>query len=361
MSDIKSINERRRPKMEKECSLNEKELFNCTFVKTVLMLIVVIYHCMVYWSGSWFIGEPAYSSKWLGNIALWMNSFHIYGFTLVSGYLFYALKHERGKYSQYAPFVVNKAKRLLVPYIVVSLIWAIPFGVCFLRYGIADIIEKFLLGTSPSQLWFLLMLFVVFAIFHPLSNFFEKNNLPGVAVVLAFYGIGIIKPSIVPNVFQIFTAFTYLPLFWLGFKIRQYGSLGLRKIPSLVWIVADILIFALLRYLQGFDGLIFTVVRIGGEFVLHIVGALMAFVLLQNLADRINWKQSRIFALLSQNSMPIYLLHQQVVYVFIYWLNGILNPYVHVTFNFIGAVLISLCISLLLMKFKWTRILIGEK
>ena len=34
--------------------------------------------------------------------------------------------------------------------------------------------------------------------------------------------------------------------------------------------------------------------------------------------------------------------------------------YVHVTVNFIAAISISLLISFLLMKFKWTRTLIGE-
>ena len=30
------------------------ELKNCYFVKTILMLLVVGYHSMVFWSGDWF-------------------------------------------------------------------------------------------------------------------------------------------------------------------------------------------------------------------------------------------------------------------------------------------------------------------
>ena len=94
----------------------QTELSNCTFVKTILMLIVVIYHCILFWKGTWFTGNPVYESKLLDILATWMNSFHIYGFTLVSGYLFHYLKCEKTKYDRFVPFVINKFKRLLVPY-----------------------------------------------------------------------------------------------------------------------------------------------------------------------------------------------------------------------------------------------------
>ena len=59
--------------------------------------------------------------------------------------------------------------------------------------------------------------------------------------------------------------------------------------------------------------------------------------------------------------MPIYLFHQQVVYVLIYCLNGVLDPYIHVGVNIVGTMLVSVLISSVMMRFKWTRILIGEK
>ena len=59
--------------------------------------------------------------------------------------------------------------------------------------------------------------------------------------------------------------------------------------------------------------------------------------------------------------MTIYLFHQQIIYVCLYALNGLVNPYIHATINFIVAMISSSIISLILMKFKSTRILIGEK
>ena len=321
----------------------------------------MLYHCIVFWNGTWFTGNPVYESDTLFLISRWFNSVHIYGFTLVSGYLFYYLKCEEGKYSKYAPFAVNKAKRLLVPYTFVSIMWSIPFAVYFFHINATDIIKSYALGISPSQLWFLLMLFFVFMIFYPLTSFFDKHNVGGALTVLTIYAIGLVGSMKLSNIYQIFSTFMYLPLFWLGFKIRQYGSDTLMKIPSLVWIAVDVLLFILVQYLSGFDATIIKLLNLGFTFLLHIIGALMAFVVLQRLANKVNWKESKFFSFLSKNSMPVYLFHQQVIYVFISLLNGVINPYLHAGINFIGAMVISLLISTLLMKFKWTRFLIGEK
>jgi len=337
------------------------ELSNLNFVKTILMLIVVLYHCILFWNGNWFVGEPAYASQVLSIVAQWMNTFHIYAFTLVSGYLFYYLKCENGKYDRFFPFLINKVKRLLVPYVFVSLVWVIPFTVYFFQHSISDIIINFGLGVSPNQLWFLLMLFGVFIFFYPLSGFFQKHKIGGIVLVIAFYGIGLIGQAVLPNVFQIFHACTYIPLFWLGFKIRQYGSGFLRRIPTIVWIILDISLFILFRVVSGLNGFMVALLKQGIHFLLCIVGSLMAFVILQKLASRVSWKDSKIFSFLSKNSMTVYLLHQQVIYIFIFLLNGVINPYIHSVVNFLGAMLISLSLASLLTIFKWTKFLIGEK
>ena len=341
--------------------VRQTELDNCVFVKTVLMLIVVIYHGIIYWTGTWFPVELAFSSEILSLLSKWLNTFHIYGFALVSGYLFFYLKCECGKYGRFLPFAVNKAKRLLIPYIFVASVWVAPFAVYFFRYGAVQLIRRYVLGIFPNQLWFLLMLFGVFMIFYPISSFFEKRNLCGAAAVLCIYGVGIIGKMKIPNVYQIFEACAYIPFFWLGFKIRQYGSAFLRKIPIVVWLLTDVALFALSEFVSDYDGIFFALFKLGIAFVLHIVGALMAFVILQKLATKVNWKDSRVFSIFSKNSMPVYLFHQQIIYLSVYFLNGKLNPYLHATVNVIVALLISLSISLIMMKFKWTRLLIGEK
>lgn len=337
------------------------ELNNCTFVKSVLMLLVVLYHCVVFWTGTWFSCQPANESAFLSVLAGWLNSFHIYGFALVSGYLFYYLKYEKGKYAQYIPFLKQKAKRLLVPFAFVAAVWVIPISYLFFSFDLGEFVSKYILGIAPAQLWFLLMLFGVFALFYPLSNFMKENQVLGAVAILGIYGIGLVGQTVLPNLFQAFRACMYMPIFWLGFKLRQWGSSWLNRIPALLWLLAHILLFVLMEYLKTSSGVIFTLMRLGLDFVLHVVGALMAFAVLQKLANKINWQKSKVFGFVGKLSMPVYLLHQQIIYVCIYFLNGHLNPYIHATVNFICAMGISLALSALLMRFRITRVLIGEK
>lgn len=75
----------------------EKELNNCTAIKAILMLIIVIYHSMrVYAEGTWGPYAPMQDAPILGYISDWLNSFHVYAFTLISGYIFSFIKYERG-------------------------------------------------------------------------------------------------------------------------------------------------------------------------------------------------------------------------------------------------------------------------
>ena len=94
--------------------------------------------------------------------------------------------------------------------------------------------------------------------------------------------------------------------------------------------------------------------------MLNILGSIMAFVVLQKLALWVSWKEKPKFLYLTERSMPIYLFHQQLIYILIYWFNGWIHPYIHVLVNFIAATVGSVFITNLLLKIKVTRTLIGE-
>ena len=195
-----------------------------TFTKTVLMIIVVLYHSMALWTNEWSIGKPVIQSAVISYVALWFNSFHIYGFVVISGYIFFCLKHEKGKYEVFSHFVTQKARRLLVPVIFVSIIWAIPFGIAMLNYDKGKIISNYILGISPNQLWFLWMLFWVFMISWVLFDFIKTHTILSGLLVIVLYGLGIFGSSLLPNFFQIWTACQFVVYFWIGIKFRQFGT-----------------------------------------------------------------------------------------------------------------------------------------
>lgn len=348
-------------KQSQDLAIREQELENCSFVKTVLMIIIVFYHSILFWNGSWFIGEPIFKAPLLGEIAAWLNSFHIYGFTLVSGYLFSYLKYEKDKYEKFDLFVLNKAKRLLVPFVFVAIIWVIPIGAYFFNYTWYDIAVKFAMATSPNQLWFLVMLFVVFIIFWPLSSFVKNHTFASGLLVCIMFCSGFILGRF-GNILQISTAATYTPLFWVGMKIRQNGSKTIMKIPAILWLLLDLALFAIKRYIVVGTSTIQKLLSIGLDFLLHVIGAIMIFVVLQKIAVLFSrWKENKVFMCLSKNSMPIYLFHQQVIYFSIVLLNGIVNPYIHIIINFFISLFVSLILSFVLTRFKASRMLLGEK
>lgn len=226
---------------------SEQTLKNCNFSKTILMILVVFYHAIDFWTGTWFTCNPVFESKFLGLLAEYIGSFHIYAFALVSGYIF-AYKITCGEYSCYLPFLQNKAKRLLIPYVFTMLVWVAPISEYFFKWDRAYLIKKYILCTNPSQLWFLWMLFGVFAIVWPLRRVMMEQPSVGWMIAITFYCLGIIGGKVLPNVFCIWTACQYILFFFVGMRIRAKSERQERLITEIVpwycWIIADLVLFA---------------------------------------------------------------------------------------------------------------------
>lgn len=150
----------------------EKRLDNIQNIKCLMMLTVVLYHSCMFFSGNWFDAvTPTYRVSYIATFAGWLNTFHVATFTMASGYLFYYLKSEKGRYATDVRLdLIKRAKRLLVPYFSACAIWVIPFYILYSGFDVRMIVHKYALGYAPSQLWFLLMLFWVFVFFRLLHE-----------------------------------------------------------------------------------------------------------------------------------------------------------------------------------------------
>ncbi len=337
----------------------EEELNNCNFVKLMLMLLVTLYHSSVFWGEKWLDLKPIYSSPILCIFSRWLNSFHIYAFVLVSGYIFYYLKYEKKKYANLSGFIANKIKRLIIPYYTVAIFWVIPINIIIYKGLDLGMIIRSLVGGA-SQLWFLWMLFWVYIIAWFISDYFYKHNIKSILLVCCFYIVYALCLGKIPNVFQVLNVLLYIPLFLVGFKIRQYSSKFVFKIPVLGWLFIQITLFSIFEKVSAFNGdveIIKTILKLP----LHIVGAIMIFVFLQKLAIRIKWKDNNILKYMSNRSMTIYLFHQQFIYFTIYMLNGRVNPYINMGVNFVIAIGGSLILTNLIFKNNMSKKLIGEK
>lgn len=334
-----------------------QELKNFNLVKIILMLAIVFYHSMLMFAGAdWGPDKTVQELQVIGYIAEWLNFFHVYAFTLVSGYIFYYIKYEKGGYQKYLPFLYNKAKRLLVPYVFIAAVWVMPVYSYF--FGTDGLVDKFLLGKAPSQLWFLLMLFWVFAIFWWMSDLANHKPFLTFVLVCVIYCLG----TFAPEYYCINKALQYILFFYLGFLMRKYdlGNRILYQIPSFVYLSTDIVIFVLCKVIGGHEEMIFKLLSFGGNALLHMVGTVGAFVILQKFVNRFLAK-NRIVDFFSKHSMVIYLVHQQLIYFSIGWFNGIVPPVVLILINFCFSLMVSAVFSLLMHKTKVTRFLVGSK
>lgn len=345
------------------------ELANCIFVKAILMVLIVLYHSSVFWTGTWLTVEPVYSSVFLATISKWLNSFHIYAFTFVSGYVYYYGRYEAGKYASFRGFLKGKIKRLVIPLYFVGITWACWIDKLFFGTSITVNIKKYILCEGPSQLWFLMMLFDVFIVFYLISSLSNSNTIISLVVVICLYIVGFVGNYFLPNYFQIWTGLNYVIYFWIGFQVRRvkvtHPNLivdSLWKIHWGIWVVVDIILFIASQYLAQYNIALIKCIGLGLTIVVHIVGSLMAFFVLQRIANRFsNWENSRMFGFFTKRSMVVYLYHQQIIYFSIFFLNGIVNPYLNAGVNFISAMIISLLIASIMVNFKTTRLLVGEK
>lgn len=348
--------------MKEESNLLAEQLENCNFIKVVLMGFIVLYHSLAMWLPEGWFGTPVEESISFGIIAQWLNSFHIYAFVLISGYIFAYLKFECNKYQNFKGFIKNKAKRLLLPYIFVTIVWLIPWDYAFQTELNRSAVSDYLLALSPSQLWFLWMLFGIFVMAYFLAGVMWRKPLFGLVISLVLYVISIVGGVLLPNIFQIWYACRFMILFFTGMMIRKDRNGLIYKIPWFAWIVIDLLLFVLTNYCSEYDGgIVIKLMHIGMPLLLHIVGSIMAVTTLNELAGKINFKSNRLYLFFEKNNFMIYLFHQQIIYMVITLLNGKVPSGILVGCNFIFSVLISSLIAVILNRWNLTKYLLGQK
>ena len=351
--------------MEKKSLLeikNEKcalVLAQCTNAKVILMLSVVVCHCFAFWGG-WFTNNPAIPSQTAHFIAEWLGSFHVFAFTLIAGYLFYYLQIENQHYSDFFMFICKKAHRLLVPSYAVGLLWIAPLTYLFMPFTVKDLIRKYVFLYQPSQLWFLGMLFVCFIIAWFLKKIAQEHSSLLVLLCLMAYGIGMVGIHYRLNYFMICSGLMYIPFFEMGYKIRQkYNDLLFRFHP-IVLLIIDFIAFAFLFFTSNYLIEISKGIYFIYRFLLNLLGAFSAFSILVQLSSRYSWGKKGCFKYLSERTMIVYLLHQQIIYFFIVWLNGVVHPLIHGIINFVGTMAITLIFSEIVLRVKVLRYLTGN-
>lgn len=318
------------------------DLEKCDLIKVAMMLTVIFYHCICYWSkDGWFVGRPEEPSAVLEFLCGWLNTIHVYAFTFLSGYLFYFLRYEKKRYTSFVRDVAQRAKRLLVPYGAACL-WVVPLHCLFFRPAGMELVKKFVLAASPSQLWFLVMLFGVFCLFYPLSDLLERKGLRwGVVIFCVCYALGCYGARNYFNLFQIWNVLRYLPFFYMGFAFRKYSGGSLNRVPWWVWLVVNLGLFSVSFYCGlPRTGQLGLVLSDGVKLVCSLSGVLAVVLGLSEL-DAHGLLQRPLLRFLKKHNFVMYLLHQQLIYIVLSLLVDKVSTPVMVLTNVVFSVTVS--------------------
>ena len=334
----------------------EDELSLSGPMKALAILLVVMTHACSIYTGHWFTA-PAEESATLGLFANWLGTVQVPLFMLISGYIWGYLKLETSRYGNSLKVLRKKCARLLVPYLFVSIIWAVPFWVYF--NGWSDVVKKFVLGAGPSQLWFLLMLFVVFVMFEAFATVGGKKALQPRNVLLfsvAVFVAGAILGKFLPlSCFQVSAACAYAPIFALGCAARQVDT-GRFWGPTWPFLLIGNLAFFALGNCSGggIPAAILPCITLASR----LCGALLAarvFGSMRAVLEKVKG------GLLDRNSFGVYLFHQQLIWVVLCFVNVAGVPPVAVAaLCFLLSLAVSAAIAEVLSRFRVTRFLIGQ-
>lgn len=181
-------------------------------MKAMTIILVVFAHTTRMFTQNGVI-DILMKSNLLTLVTEFVYMFHMPAFVAITGAVYFFVKRTKGGYTNQKNFAVNKAFRLLIPYIFFAIVVVLP---TLLYTGVTDNILYFLfnnilLFSGPNHLWYSIMIFNVFWIFNLFENkVYSSNFLVTITIFLVLHGVG----SRLPGNFQLNGTFSYLIYFY---------------------------------------------------------------------------------------------------------------------------------------------------
>ena len=141
-------------------------------IRAFAIMTVVVGHSIILYSSQWGLYKPDRTSVLLDYMKKLINLYQMPLFFSLSGYLFSMTWKDRKFFS----FFINKARRLIVPFFAIGMLWMIPVKM-LIHYSYyeggtyLDAFFKLLYGYDLGHLWYLPVLF-----FLPLQRFYAAQQ-----------------------------------------------------------------------------------------------------------------------------------------------------------------------------------------
>ena len=269
------------------------------------MLLIIWFHSLCFFAGNWWFLHTNTITLWKV-IALPTVKVGLSTFFLISGFLFGFLYIEKRKYQIISAFIINKTRRIVLPY----LIWSAFMVVFFSFTPWTDL----LIGTN--HLWFLFTLFELFIVIIALSKLYICNTnsyIDFIIIASSFFVLYAWHSLNHHYILSIENTLYYLPSFMIGFYCAKYQlhHSSKRKTSAIAFIISITLLFVL-SYLSTIKSKTLIEIDLAIR-ITSCIAAVSALVMTNKI--KIPNKYTAIINNLDHNSMGIYIFNQIVVFV----------------------------------------------
>ena len=342
--------------------VNKKiRLDEVTLMRTILALLIVFMHSFTCYNGSWkqpagYVDIPIY--KWLTRFSF---AYTLEAFVFISGYLFAFQRLTLNRTENVGMLIVNKLKRLMLP----SIIFSILYFILFYEYkGASNMVYSVINGCG--HMWYLPMLFWCFIGGWLLEQIKIKDNWKLAFLVL------LNLCSYLHLSLRLSNMFSFLVYFYGGFLCYKHSD----KIKSLItkrnlvvsWMVFIVLflIFRPLRdvlsvedTLPRLQKLLFSIGNHACQLLYACTGVIAFYATAVYYTRHHQLSKSTIK--IAASCFGIYLFQQFVLQLIYYKTEFplLVGPYWLPWCGFVIAAVVSFVLSLLLLKTKPGRFLIG--
>ncbi|MCR4826962.1 MAG: acyltransferase [Bacteroidales bacterium] len=332
-----------------------------TLMRTILALLIVFMHSFTCYNGSWeqpagYVDIPLY--KWLQRVSF---AFTLETFVFISGYLFAFQRITLKRTGGWINLIVNKLKRLILP----SIIFSIIYFLLFYEYkGLGNAVYSIINGCG--HMWYLPMLFWCFVFGWLLEQIKIKDGWK-----MAFLVVLNLIPF--PNLpLRIFTSFVFMAYFYGGFlfyKNRERITSWVTLRTLIVSWVFFIILFAVMRPLRdvlapdsSFSVTQKVIVLVGNHFCQLLYASVGLIAFYGTAVYYIQHHQlSEATKKIAACCFGIYLFQQFVLQLLYYKTSFplLVGPYWLPWCGFVIAAVVSYVLSVLLLKTKVGKFLIG--
>jgi len=206
-------------------------------LRIIATMLVVLGHCYFYTLSGGLDGGIDYFSllnqsdlndtiihKSMGLFSNLIYSCHMALFFFLSG-IIYGVCRNKNKYTRLKDLIIDKAKRLIVPYFFVSLFFSVPVLFFTGYFGEGDYIHKilvgYLLGYGKNHLWFVVVLFYIFIILWILDKYISGFVFKSFII----FSMLICSKFVLIDFLYIGKAFQYIIWFYFGYVFNSYRTL----------------------------------------------------------------------------------------------------------------------------------------